>query len=92
VAPGRCAGIVAHVSWRQDLHDLEVGYVASSSTLMQGRNPRDRSTRVRHRSQLIVTTLLIDRSWAIRGCVSNIFFVISSEPQHIVHQVLHNIK
>jgi hypothetical protein len=27
VAPGRCAGIVAPVSWRQDLHDLEVGYV-----------------------------------------------------------------
>jgi hypothetical protein len=27
VAPGRCTGIVAPMSWRQDLHDLEVGYV-----------------------------------------------------------------
>jgi hypothetical protein len=26
VVPGCCAGIVAPVSWHQDLHDLEVGY------------------------------------------------------------------
>jgi hypothetical protein len=33
--------------------------------------------------QLIVTTLLLDRSWAIQGCVSNNFFVICTEPQQI---------
>jgi hypothetical protein len=27
VVPGRCAGILTPVSWRRDLHDLEVGYV-----------------------------------------------------------------
>jgi hypothetical protein len=32
-------------------------------------------------SQLIVTSLLIDRSWATRGCVGNKKFVISIEPQ-----------
>jgi hypothetical protein len=26
VAPGRCAGVVALESWRQDFHDFEVGY------------------------------------------------------------------
>jgi hypothetical protein len=30
---------------------------------------------------LIVTSLLLDRSWAIQGCVSNNFFVICTEPQ-----------
>jgi hypothetical protein len=27
VASGRCVDIVAPVSWLQDLHDLEVGYI-----------------------------------------------------------------
>jgi hypothetical protein len=27
VALSRCAGVVALVSWRRDLHDLEIGYV-----------------------------------------------------------------
>jgi hypothetical protein len=49
---------------------------ASSSTHVWGRNPRDRSMRVHRGSPIIVTTLLLDRSWAIRGCVGNNFFVI----------------
>jgi hypothetical protein len=32
--------------------------------------------------QLVVTTLLRDRSWEILSCVDNKFFVISIEPQH----------
>jgi hypothetical protein len=34
-------------------------------------------------SPLIITALLLDRSWAIRGCIGNNFFVICTEPQHI---------
>jgi hypothetical protein len=48
----------------------------SSSTHVWGHNPRDRSTRVHPGSTIIVTTLLLDRSWAIQGCVGNNFFVI----------------
>jgi hypothetical protein len=53
---------------------------SSSSTPVRRRNPRDRSMRVRHRSPLIVTTLLLDRSWAIRGYVANIFLLFVPNP------------
>jgi hypothetical protein len=31
---------------------------------------------------LIITILLIDRSWAIRGCAGNIFLLLASKPPH----------
>jgi hypothetical protein len=70
--------------WRRGVEiytTLRSATSASSSTPVQGRNPHDWSTRVRHRSPVIVTVLLPDRSWAIRGCVGNIFFVICTKPQ-----------
>jgi hypothetical protein len=53
----------------------------SSSMPMRGCNPRVRSTRIRHRSPVIVTALLLDGSWEILGCVGNNIFVICTEPQ-----------
>jgi hypothetical protein len=48
VSPGHSTGIFALVSLRRDLHDLEVGYV--DFIINDCVNPRDRSTRVLHRS------------------------------------------
>jgi hypothetical protein len=43
---------------------------------VRGRNPRDRSTR----GCVIVTTLLLDWSWAIWGCVGNNFLLFTLNP------------
>jgi hypothetical protein len=55
--------------------NLRLASLASSSTLVRERNPHVRSTRVRRDLQLIVTVLLIDRSWEIRGCMHKYFFL-----------------
>jgi hypothetical protein len=50
---------------------LRLATSASSSTPVRERNPMIDLRGVHHRSHIIVTTLLLDRSWAIRGCIGN---------------------
>jgi hypothetical protein len=70
----RCRGIKIYTTLRSATS-------ASSSTPVWGHNLHDRCTRVCHRSPVIITALLVDRSWEIWSCVGNNFFVICTETQ-----------
>jgi hypothetical protein len=61
---------------------LRSATTSSSSMLMQERNPRVRSRGYISESPLIVTTLLLDRSWAIQDCVGNNFLLFAPNPNN----------
>jgi hypothetical protein len=75
--------LVAPESLCQVRHDLEVGYISYIINACVGAlSPHS----VRYVTEaLIVTVLLVDRSWAFHGCVDSNFFVISIKTQHWGH-------
>jgi hypothetical protein len=78
VQPGRCAGVVATSSSTRPCGRLRwLHHQRMCGSIIPAFGLQGYVTEV----QLIVTIILIDRSWAIRDCVGNNFFV-SIEPQH----------
>jgi hypothetical protein len=70
--------VIAPESLSQVLQDLEVFYVDYiNNACAKAYSPRS----IRYVTKgLIVTTLLIDRSWTFWGCIDNNFLLLASNP------------